>query len=333
MKNYTRIFLTHKVVSFHRFLALPLFGIFFLSGCPFDNNKVFHNSDFLLAISEEGLKYQSVPLGSLPKLTTHSDVPGKRAAYFVDDIGFILVEAEAAINANLLSDLNNSSINFINENLILYTHSENNHEFIKIFQNMKPALSLNQTGIFKYPLVLCLFLAVFIFTERFYSLRRGLTFPRKVEKALQNGEFPDKRWKKRSAAERIVYVAINEHPSQEALLSYARLEIAAMEKGLYLLEAIIAGAPLIGLLGTATGLVQVFSVLPSTGLSGGTEIFSEGIALALLTTIIGLGIAIPSLLGHAFLVRVIEKRSASLDWLTARLIDATIQNKVSFSPK
>ena len=49
-----------------------------------------------------------------------------------------------------------------------------------------------------------------------------------------------------------------------------------MEKGLYLLEAIIAGAPLIGLLGTATGLVQVFSVLPSTGLSGGTEVFSEG---------------------------------------------------------
>ena len=308
------------MVSFHRFLALSLLGIFFLSGCPFDNNKVFHNSDFLLAISEEGLIYQSVPLGSLPKLTTHSDVPGKRAAYLVDDIGFIL-------------DLNNSSVKFINENLILYTHSENNHEFIEIFQNMKPPLSLNQTGIFKYPLVLCLVLAVFIFTERFYSLRRGLTFPRKVEKALQNGEFPDKRWKKRSAAERIVHVAVNEHPSQEALLSYARLEIAAMEKGLYLLEAIIAGAPLIGLLGTATGLVQVFSVLPSTGLSGGTEIFSEGIALALLTTIIGLGIAIPSLLGHAFLVRIIEKRSVSLDWLTARLIDATIQNKVSFSPK
>ena len=179
----------------HRFLSLSLFGIFFLSGCPLENNKVFHNSDFLLAISEEGLKYQSVPLGSLPKLTTHSDVSGKREAYLIDDIGFILVESEAVIKANLLSDLNNSSVNFINENLILYTHSDNNHEFIEIFQNMKPPLSLNQTGIFKYPLVLCLVLAVFIFTERLYSLRRGLTFPRKVEKALQNGEFPDKRWK------------------------------------------------------------------------------------------------------------------------------------------
>ena len=320
------------MASSNKFLALSLFGIFFLSGCPFDNNKAFHNSDFLLAISEEGLKYQTVPLGSLPKLTTHSDVSGKREAYLIDDIGFILVEGEASIKANLLSDLNNSSVNFINENLILYTHSGNNHEFIEIFQNMKPPLSLNQTGIFKYPLGLCLVLAIFIFTERSYSKKR-INFSSKSRKALQNGEFPDKRWKKRSAAERIVYVAINEHPSQEALLSYARLEIAAMEKGLYLLEAIIAGAPLIGLLGTATGLVQVFSVLPSTGLSGGTEIFSEGIALALLTTIIGLGIAIPSLLGHAFLVRVIEKRSASLDWLTARLIDATIQNKVSFSPK
>ena len=72
---------------------------------------------------------------------------------------------------------------------------------------------------------------------------------------------------------------------QEALLSYARLEIAAMEKGLYLLEAIIAGAPLIDF-EQRLRLVQVFSVLPSTGLSGGTEIFSEGIALALLTTLL-----------------------------------------------
>ena len=84
-------------------------------------------------------------------------------------------------------------------------------------------------------------LAVFIFTERLYSLRRGLTFlksrkaHRMVNSLISDG--------KRSVAERIVHVAVNEHPSQEALLSYARLEIAAMEKGLYLLEAIIAVLP------------------------------------------------------------------------------------------
>jgi biopolymer transport protein ExbB/TolQ len=73
--------------------------------------------------------------------------------------------------------------------------------------------------------------------------------------------------------------------------------------------------------------VQVFSSMPTSGLSGWTEVFSEGIALALLTTIIGLAIAIPALIGHAYLIRIVEKRSASIDWLTARLIDATATNK------
>ena len=47
--------------------------------------------------------------------------------------------------------------------------------------------------------------------------------------------------------------------------------------------------------------------------------FSEGIAMALLTTIIGLAIAIPALMGHAFLVRKVEKRAAELEWLVERL--------------
>ena len=148
-----------------------------------------------------------------------------------------------------------------------------------------------------------------------------------MKKALITGEFPNKKWKKRSAAERIVHVALHEKPSKETLLSYSRLEVAALEKGLFLLEIVVAAAPLIGLLGTATGLVQVFSSMPQSGSSGGNEIFSEGIALALLTTIIGLAIAIPALVGHAYLIRMVEKRAASLDWLTARLIDATGTNK------
>ena len=99
-----------------------------------------------------------------------------------------------------------------------------------------------------------------------------------------------------------------------------------MEQGLFLLEVVVAGAPLIGLLGTVTGLVSVFSAMPASGGSDGA-IFSEGIALALLTTIMGLAIAIPALIGHAYLMRIVEKRAASLDWLTARLIEAVAKPK------
>ena len=58
--------------------------------------------------------------------------------------------------------------------------------------------------------------------------------------------------------------------------------------------------------------------------------FSEGIAMALLTTIIGLAIAIPALVGHAFLSRIVEKRAAEIDWLTERLVDVT-RSKDDFS--
>jgi biopolymer transport protein ExbB len=167
-----------------------------------------------------------------------------------------------------------------------------------------------------------LFIAIFVSVERLYSLRSGLIFPRKVAKALNSGEFPNRKWKKRSAAERIVWVATKEKPSVDSLRSYSRLEIAAMERGLFLLEVVVSAAPLLGLLGTVTGLVQVFSQIPAGGGAGDPSIFSEGIAMALLTTIAGLAIAIPTLIFHSYLVRLIEKRASSLDWLTERIVDA-----------
>ena len=98
------------------------------------------------------------------------------------------------------------------------------------------------------------------------------------------------------------------------------MEISVLERGLFLLEVIVSGAPLVGLLGTVTGLVQVFSVMPSSFTDEG--IFSQGIALALLTTIAGLAIAIPSLVAHSYFVRLVEKRAVSLNWLTAKMIEA-----------
>ena len=193
--------------------------------------------------------------------------------------------------------------------------------------SLKPNMGIKDLGVFVYPLGLCMILSLFVMAERSYSLRKGLTFPRKVEKALRLGEFPDKKWKKRSSAERIAWVATREKPSPDSLRSYCALEVSALEQGMFLLEVVIAGAPLVGLLGTVTGLVQVFSAMPESG--SGQGVFSEGIAMALLTTIIGLAIAIPTLFVHSYLMRIIEKRAASLEWLTTRLLDATLKDSGS----
>jgi len=54
-------------------------------------------------------------------------------------------------------------------------------------------------------------------------------------------------------------------------------------------------------------------------------LFSEGISLALLTTMAGLAIALPTLFFNSYLQRILDKRAASLEWLTARLVDAVDQ--------
>ena len=95
-------------------------------------------------------------------------------------------------------------------------------------------------------------------------------------------------------------------------MAYAQLELSRMERGIFLLEVVIGAAPLLGLLGTVSGLTQVFSGFSAeTGLPDpGT--FITGIALALNTTILGLAIAIPTLAAHAYLIRRIESQAARI---------------------
>ena len=92
-----------------------------------------------------------------------------------------------------------------------------------------------------------------------------------------------------------------------------------MERGLFLLEVVISGAPLVGLLGTVTGLVKVFSQIPAGGGVGDTAVFSEGIAMALLTTILGLAIAIHTFL--AFVPSKTGRQKSLINWLANRKIN------------
>jgi biopolymer transport protein ExbB len=93
-----------------------------------------------------------------------------------------------------------------------------------------------------------------------------------------------------------------------------------MERGIPYLEVIYAAAPLIGLTGTVTGLLQVFSqISPETGLPDPAA-FTKGVALALSATVIGLSIAIPSLVGAGFLQRKVENYAARIDLLLERIL-------------
>ncbi len=87
---------------------------------------------------------------------------------------------------------------------------------------------------------------------------------------------------------------------KQILEDTGRLELMGLQRGLAALATIVAGAPLLGLLGTVIGMIKIFAVVATAG-SGITEQLSAGISQALITTATGLVIALPALFTHAYL--------------------------------
>ncbi|HBR93653.1 MAG TPA: MotA/TolQ/ExbB proton channel family protein [Opitutae bacterium] len=167
-------------------------------------------------------------------------------------------------------------------------------------------------GIFIYPLGLCSILAVFIAFERLLALRPSRVMPRALVDAFVLGQFDGVEADRNSVAGRILHFHRSRPSDADSLKAYARLEVSRMERGVFLLEVVIGAAPLIGLLGTVTGLTQVFSGFSAdTGLPDPAT-FIRGIALALNTTILGLAIAIPALAAHAYVLRRVEFMAARI---------------------
>ncbi len=174
-------------------------------------------------------------------------------------------------------------------------------------------------GVFIYPLGLCSFLALFIIIERLISLRDSKVIPRDVANALIEGRVDDLTPNLGTTAGRIISFYKNSSPDAEALKAFVQLEITRLERGMFWLDIVISAAPLLGLLGTVAGLVTVFAA-PESGLPS-PEAISRGVGLALSTTVMGLSIAIPAIVGNSYIHRRIEKLCARLNISVERLID------------
>ena len=101
-----------------------------------------------------------------------------------------------------------------------------------------------------------------------------------------------------------------------AVESAAREETVHLHAGIGVLDTVITIAPLLGLLGTASGLVLIFQGL---GDNSDHLAIARGIAEALTTTIFGLAIAVPCVVAHGYFVRRIETLTARLESLLASL--------------
>lgn len=93
-----------------------------------------------------------------------------------------------------------------------------------------------------------------------------------------------------------------------------------MERYLTALGTIASISPLLGLLGTVVGMIRVFTSLVEHGI-GNPGVFAAGISEALVTTAVGIGVAIPALIFHRYLQRKVEDLLVTMERRSAHLVD------------
>ena len=163
------------------------------------------------------------------------------------------------------------------------------------------------------------------------ALRESRVMPPELEEAIERVQPGDSlEGVKRAVREhpsplgRIIGVCLHHlnWPRQEnieAVPVRARHEVVGMESGLSVLEVTTGVAPLLGLLGTLSGLVSVFANLGEGG-TGDPIAVARGISEALNTTIVGLAVAAPSLVAHNYFQRKLETMAVSMEGLVADLL-------------
>ncbi len=103
-------------------------------------------------------------------------------------------------------------------------------------------------------------------------------------------------------------------------------ENSRLEMGLSFLKLIAAVAPLMGLLGTVTGMIRTFQAITLFG-TGDPQIMADGISEALVTTVLGLVTAIPILLIHSFCASAARSSQQTLDEQAAGLVAARAERR------
>ncbi len=180
----------------------------------------------------------------------------------------------------------------------------------------RPVNTLIQgAGIFIWPLAGCSVLVVFLLIERAIALRLSVVAPEAVSKLVREGRAKELTSESASSAAGRLVLRWKEGAQGEVLKAFARAELVQLQRGFFLIDSVVASAPLLGLLGTVTGLASLF---PEQGLPD-SQMLTRGVGLSLSTTMIGLCIAIPALLGANWLGRRIELLSSRIDILTEGL--------------
>lgn len=182
------------------------------------------------------------------------------------------------------------------------------------------------------PIILCSIGAMAIIAERFWSLRRKKILPPalvpQIWQLSRENKLDDitlRHLKNSSPLGRILAAGLaNSHHGRrfmkESVEEAGRMVVHDLERFLNTLGTIALITPLLGLLGTVFGMINVFSALMEHGV-GNPGVLAGGISVALITTAAGLTVAIPSVIFHRYFERLVDEYVVSMEEEAVKLID------------
>lgn len=183
------------------------------------------------------------------------------------------------------------------------------------------------------PLMLCSVAVLGIVVERYLALRPSKVVPGnllgQVWYWLKNHQLDrEKLTELRNSSPLGVILAAGLSNSghgrdvmKDSIEEAASQVVHQLERYLSILGTIAAVAPLIGLLGTVFGMIQVFTAIMLEG-SGNAGVLAGGISVALITTAAGLSVGIPALIAHRFFERRIDTLVVDMQDQAVKLVDA-----------
>ncbi len=182
-----------------------------------------------------------------------------------------------------------------------------------------------------WPLIIASILALAIIFERFYTLRREQVIPpnlleQTVNNLRQHGPNPDllRALAEGSPLGRVLAAGIrnlgaSREVMKESLEEAGRAVAHDLDRFLLSLGTIASVAPLMGLLGTVIGMVEIFGSQSATG--GNPAVLAHGISVALYNTAFGLIVAIPSMIFYRFFRGRVDAYLVDMEQQAIRLVE------------
>lgn len=183
------------------------------------------------------------------------------------------------------------------------------------------------------PIVLCSIIAVAIVIERLWTLRASRVSPpnllAQVWQWVQDKQMnPDKLTQLRAGsplgqilAAGLTNARHGREMMKESIQEAGVKVVNELERYLTPLGTIAAITPLLGLLGTVLGMIEIFGAFMDSGMANAPQLAS-GIAKALVTTAAGLFVAIPAVFFHRFLQRRVDELVVNMEQEAIKLVEA-----------